>query len=75
MQDSHICPICNAKSKVKHKDGKLTNYYPFCSLECKNRDLSRWVFENYRIPVSGISSSDNSMSDNSVSDSNEDEEL
>jgi uncharacterized protein len=35
------CPICGAPSSLEHR--------PFCSVRCKDVDLSRWLGGRYRI--------------------------
>lgn len=41
------CPACrNPREKVK----RGTPWYPFCSRECRERDLGAWASESYRIP-------------------------
>jgi uncharacterized protein len=40
------CPIC--RQFAKWKDNK---FRPFCSDECKKRDLGEWATERYRIPA------------------------
>jgi uncharacterized protein len=37
------CPTCGKASHVKFR--------PFCSQRCKDLDLSRWLNEEYRVPV------------------------
>ncbi|MFB6264458.1 MAG: DNA gyrase inhibitor YacG [Bradymonadaceae bacterium] len=41
------CPICD--DSVPPRDEN--DYYPFCSKRCKERDLARWLGENYSIPM------------------------
>ena len=36
------CPICKKPPSPEQT--------PFCSRECKDRDLLRWLVEGYRIP-------------------------
>jgi len=35
------CPICGAHASIEHR--------PFCSVRCKDVDLSRWLGGHYRI--------------------------
>ncbi|MEE4348975.1 MAG: DNA gyrase inhibitor YacG [Pacificimonas sp.] len=37
------CPICKAGSVHDHR--------PFCSQTCRDRDLLKWMSEDYRAPV------------------------
>jgi endogenous inhibitor of DNA gyrase (YacG/DUF329 family) len=37
------CPICGARASIEHR--------PFCSVRCKDVDLSRWLGGRYRIPT------------------------
>lgn len=37
------CPICKAETVPKFR--------PFCSKECKELDLHRWLAGGYRIPI------------------------
>jgi endogenous inhibitor of DNA gyrase (YacG/DUF329 family) len=41
-----VCPVCKAKF-----DSQASTAMPFCSDRCRNIDLSRWLGENYSIPV------------------------
>jgi endogenous inhibitor of DNA gyrase (YacG/DUF329 family) len=36
------CPVCGAPAQPSHA--------PFCSPGCKDRDLLRWLNEDYRLP-------------------------
>jgi len=36
------CPICSARVSIEHR--------PFCSVRCKDVDLSRWLGGHYRVP-------------------------
>ncbi|MEG8099438.1 DNA gyrase inhibitor YacG [Candidatus Liberibacter brunswickensis] len=38
-----ICPECKKKS--------VSEFYPFCSIKCRSIDLSRWLSDEYRIPI------------------------
>ena len=40
---THHCPICGNPS------AKVTR--PFCSKVCADRDLGKWLSEDYRIPT------------------------
>lgn len=44
MSKSRLCPLC-------HKP-ELTEFSPFCSSFCRNKDFLSWVNEDYRVPVS-----------------------
>lgn len=35
------CPICGERTSIEHR--------PFCSVRCKDVDLSRWLGGHYRI--------------------------
>ncbi|MHB9880490.1 DNA gyrase inhibitor YacG [Pacificimonas sp. ICDLI1SI03] len=37
------CPICRAPAIAAEK--------PFCSRTCRDRDLLKWLGEDYRLPV------------------------
>lgn len=37
------CPICRKPT--------VTEFRPFCSRACRDRDLINWVDEGYRVPV------------------------
>ena len=50
MSDSknvRACPVCNKAAEPKGKESA----YPFCSRRCQLLDLSRWLDEEYRVPV------------------------
>lgn len=38
------CPICGGRTSIEHR--------PFCSVRCKDVDLSRWLGGHYRIATS-----------------------
>ena len=38
------------KFVVCNKEFDQSDYYPFCSMRCKNVDLNRWFSEVYVIP-------------------------
>ncbi|MEJ2122781.1 MAG: DNA gyrase inhibitor YacG [Alphaproteobacteria bacterium] len=38
------CPICGDRTSMEHR--------PFCSVRCKDIDLSRWLGGHYRIATS-----------------------
>ena len=41
-----LCPTCRSpRSKVE----RGSPHFPFCCQECRDRDLARWVREEYRI--------------------------
>ncbi|MBY8828951.1 DNA gyrase inhibitor YacG [Hephaestia mangrovi] len=42
MAKSLACPICGKPP--------LTEFAPFCSRGCKDRDLLQWLGEGYRLP-------------------------
>ena len=42
-QKPRPCPICKRISAVE--------YFPFCSKNCKEVDLNRWLSGSYTIPV------------------------
>jgi endogenous inhibitor of DNA gyrase (YacG/DUF329 family) len=42
------CPIC--------KKARSTDYSPFCSQRCKDRDLARWFGDGYAVPGEPASS-------------------
>ena len=35
------CPVCGKRTNVQHQ--------PFCSVRCKDVDLSRWLTGHYRV--------------------------
>ena len=39
------CPICDRPT--------VTDYRPFCSKRCADRDLGKWLTGAYAIPVEG----------------------
>ena len=41
------CPVCGHAAEQKGE----ASAYPFCSNRCQLLDLSRWLNEDYRIPV------------------------
>lgn len=41
---AHACPMC-AKPAVN-------DFRPFCSKRCADRDLGKWLKEDYRLPSS-----------------------
>ncbi len=44
---SKPCPICKKKSAVTGSE-----FYPFCSEQCKLIDLGRWLDGKYTVPDS-----------------------
>ncbi|QMW22830.1 DNA gyrase inhibitor YacG [Sandaracinobacteroides saxicola] len=40
---SERCPICGKAIVAAHA--------PFCSAACRDRDLIRWLDEDYRVPL------------------------
>ena len=47
------CPICNAIVHLRAESGNpATPTAPFCSDQCRNIDLSRWLDESYIVPNS-----------------------
>jgi endogenous inhibitor of DNA gyrase (YacG/DUF329 family) len=40
------CPLCQKETNE--------NFAPFCSLFCQNRDLLKWLKEDYRIPATTV---------------------
>jgi hypothetical protein len=43
------CPVCHKPSIWKDNEWR-----PFCSEICQQKDLGRWMLEDYRIPVSSL---------------------
>ena len=43
LRPKHPCPICRKAS--------VREFYPFCSVRCKDIDLNRWLSGGYAIPV------------------------
>ena len=43
MKKLEMCPIC--------KEPVISEFAPFCSRYCQNRDLLSWMNEKYTIPV------------------------
>ena len=41
-EKARACPLCGAP--------EASEYTPFCSRGCKDRDLLSWLGESYRIP-------------------------
>ena len=41
------CPIC--RKSVTYEKREEAPFRPFCSEQCKNVDLGRWLTEGYRI--------------------------
>ncbi len=49
------CPACrNPRRRVKRADP----HFPFCSPECRLRDLAAWANEEYRLSGAGPSGSE-----------------
>ena len=46
------CPVCQ---KMSRYDGNA--HRPFCSLECKQRDLGNWATEKYKVAGEGAGQS------------------
>lgn len=44
------CPICK-KSVSTETIGKPGSTFPFCSDQCKLRDLGKWLSGAYQIPI------------------------
>ena len=42
MPRSALCPVCRAPAVPEFK--------PFCSRGCRDRDLLKWLGEDYRVP-------------------------
>lgn len=65
MKKQKKCPIClsvfgdqrNELSQNVALDqaSKIADFSPFCSENCRSKDLGNWLFGNYRIPVSDMS--------------------
>jgi endogenous inhibitor of DNA gyrase (YacG/DUF329 family) len=43
MSIKHQCPVCRKPT--------VTEFRPFCSRGCRDRDLVKWLDEGYRVPV------------------------
>ncbi len=43
MSINHQCPVCRKPT--------VTEFRPFCSRGCRDRDLVKWLDEGYRLPV------------------------
>ena len=41
-----VCPNCRDESRPVERK---TPYFPFCSANCKERDLNNWVEERYSV--------------------------
>jgi uncharacterized protein len=46
-----LCPMCR-------KPVRTSEFRPFCSRGCKDRDLLAWLGEGYRLPVTPVSGED-----------------
>ncbi len=42
MSTTKPCPIC--------KKPRVEEHTPFCSIRCKDRDLSQWFGDGYAVP-------------------------
>ncbi|AUW57073.1 DNA gyrase inhibitor YacG [Sphingobium sp. SCG-1] len=42
MPRAPSCPVCKAPAAAEYK--------PFCSRGCRDRDLLKWLGEDYRVP-------------------------
>lgn len=47
---SKPCPICRRPS--------VTEFRPFCSSRCKDRDLAKWFGDGYAVPGPAVSQED-----------------
>jgi endogenous inhibitor of DNA gyrase (YacG/DUF329 family) len=66
MQKQSYCPICHGKVHIHGTPDEINmkkKLLPFCSSSCKSKDLSNWVFESYRIPLTGVSAVESSEED------------
>lgn len=54
------CPVCG-----KSVAWAQTPTRPFCSIECKQRDLGNWATENYRIAGESLERAEDSREDES----------
>lgn len=52
-KDNKSCPICKRIAS--------TQYYPFCSLRCKDADLGNWVTGKYYIAADSLGLEDRSI--------------
>ena len=43
MSINSRCPVCRKPT--------VTEFRPFCSRGCRDRDLVKWLDEGYRVPV------------------------
>ncbi|MCA8961141.1 MAG: DNA gyrase inhibitor YacG [Planctomycetes bacterium] len=41
-----MCPICRDDRNPVPRDSR---FFPFCSERCRNRDLTAWLEEGYRV--------------------------
>ena len=41
------CPTCKREALPQ----ALNPAFPFCSARCREVDLGKWLFEEYRVPV------------------------
>ena len=53
------CPICNRAAAPRETNAA----FPFCSARCKTIDLGKWLNEEYRVPVEGDATEDDSGDD------------
>ncbi len=47
MTKNRPCPICKRTNN--------TEYAPFCSSRCRDRDLNRWFSDGYSVPGRPVS--------------------
>jgi endogenous inhibitor of DNA gyrase (YacG/DUF329 family) len=48
------CPICHAPAAPR----AVNPSFPFCGSRCKQLDLGKWLFEEYRMPATETSDDD-----------------
>jgi uncharacterized protein len=54
-----LCPACGRKTSYEDNINK-----PFCSKECKNRDLLNWTDETYKISSTNKDNSADEINNN-----------
>jgi len=72
------CPTCKGSLRDLSLED-LRKVYPFCSERCQKKDLANWLFEAYRVPLSGNPDSgfdelENSELVKSLSNSNDEDD-
>ncbi|MCI0651017.1 MAG: DNA gyrase inhibitor YacG [Planctomycetes bacterium] len=65
----YLCARCRDPRRVLSPDSQ---YFPFCSRECRERDLSSWIREEYRVPARSADAGDAAATEEAAAEVAED---